>query len=595
MIIRKVFLIIFTFFVILPFSGCGSTASSGSYNHLDEIKHIRISVAGSSITSGDNTLIGEDSYVGQVEKYLREELATTLMPSQLHSNTLPDIYEDESMCYRGILAKYKGTGTTISGELDGDELSLAYAKERGNLGASVIELYIDDVLYDTFSTYDERVAVKMYSLTFESDHKKRYFDLGHAFTYDHKVYVNGRRQKGHINYEFNGKRGKDQNDGITPSFDGDDYMIIRKLSEKGEVHHFLLFRKPPRSGEVKISFWAGESIKPGKSTVANLKMQIGSGLESPFGEGSRAYDAAKKENIASGLDFRQTDERAVKTWIFNKKKKRNFTFKISALDRRAEGSEAEFFINFVTNRMHYVQNAGIGGFTASDFLQKGTLTSIEQIIAFQPNVFILESGTNDANYLDNIPTTNQWLARDKRDFRLEPHKVVFNDFDPDNKPQRGDILVFGEYQDRIDNVAVRVIEKWSDAEKTAYFDKAIENVGFYQSLCQVKRIAQWEENVENIINKVQNGVSYPILLAIATGGVPNLQERHMAGYHEKGIMFAKRLDIKYIDFYKKTYAFNGGLKERGLPVEERWSYGDNTHPNPNGRYLFAETVIETLQ
>ena len=555
-----------------------------SITDISQLKNIRISIAGSSITNGDNSYIGQNSYVGKVEEYLRETKATTLMSGN-GLNSANETFTNEPLCYKGTLSKYSGTGTTIRGTLTGDEISLAYAKERGNKGAAIIEFSVDGEVIETFSTYDATVSVKTGTKSFTGDGAETYFDLGEAFTFEHTIRVNGAITAGHINDELN------DGDGINPKFNGDEWMIIKKISN-GKVNHFILFENPPSfNATIYATFKYGESIKPGKSTIGNLTQFIGSGTESPFGDGGVAFDITKSENIASGLDFRQTDDRAIKTWNFDESKQRNFTFTIKSLDSKATGSTPEFFVNFVTNRMHYIQNAGIGGFKASSFLETSGLTNTKQIIAFRPNIFILESGTNDANYRANRPTTNEWIVPETNSCTINPNSARFTT--TNNTPKKGDILVVGSYTNDIDDVAIRIIESWDAQTKTATFldDIVVSN---YNVRCKIKRIEQWEDNVEAVISKVRTGVGLPLFVGIGTSGVPNLTDRKLAGYMEKGKLLADKLDAKFINFYQKTYDFNGGIDETGQPANIRWSYGDNTHPNATGKTIFGDTINETL-
>ena len=574
---------------MLIFQGCGGGSGGGGsqITNISELDHIRISIAGSSITNGSNAYVSESSYVGKVEEYLRTQKATTLMPDDLTSTTAPVQFENEPMCYKGTLAKYSGKDTVISGTITGAEISLAYAKERGNKGASIIEFAVDGKVIDTFSTYDDAVSVHDGSKNFTGNGTNTYFDLGEAFTFDHTIRVNGNSTDGHINDEIN-------DIDISPTFDGDDWMIIRKVSDS-KVHHFILFRNPPANGAtIQATFKYGESIKPGKSTIGNLTQNIGTGTESPYGEGGVPFDISKDENLASGLDFRQTDERAIKTWTFDDNGTKNFTFTIKSIDPKATGTP-EFFVNFVTNRMHYVQNAGIGGFKASDFLETSGLTTTKQIIDFKPNVFVLESGTNDAGYnyngFLNEDGTNNWLLKSAQITEFTLTSLTLN---KTASILPGDILEIGSYSNDIDDIDVRIVKNWDASTKTATFDKELTAADYIGKICRVKRIDKWEANVRDVINRVKSGVGSPLFLAIGTSGVPNLSTRSLAGYREKGMLLSDKLGASFVDFYKETYDFNGGIDETNQPADIRWSYSDNTHPNEKGRELFGDAVNKAL-
>ena len=51
----------------------------------------------------------------------------------------------------------------------------------------------------------------------------------------------------------------------------------------------------------------------------------------------------------------------------------------------------------------------------------------------------------------------------------------------------------------------------------------------------------------------------------------------------------------FYDFFNKVKAFNPGIDNNSNP-NNRWSFGDNTHPNEeNGYRLFGEAVTDVLK
>ena len=106
---------------------------------------LRVSVAGSSVTWGDGYL-EQGSYLNGIDSWLRNTLATSVNAADMlltGNNTLL-----VQPTFRGGSAvKLSGVGASAEFELYGDEMSAVIARERGNAGAAMISLYVDDVLY----------------------------------------------------------------------------------------------------------------------------------------------------------------------------------------------------------------------------------------------------------------------------------------------------------------------------------------------------------------------------------------------------------------------------------------------------------------
>ncbi len=496
-------------------------------------RYNRITVAGSSITWGKGNL-GEGSYVGEVEKYLRQEVATTLIPKDGEEI-------DDPMTYGGKLYKYS-TGDEISGTLEGDKISVVFAKERGSSGAKV-ELWVDGVLQKgLLDTKGEEIKSDRKCFT----ENKKTFDLGRAHTFNHDVTVGN---NGFVNT-------KGYHDGDF-SFGTYDWAIIRKRAGE-EVHHFITF-KNTQVVNFCVSYDYGENIKPVKSSVDNVEREIGSQIESRYGDNQIGDTTRVKE----GLDFRENDPRAVKTWKLDSYGKHNFTIKVK---------DGEFLLNFITNHMYFFQNAGIGGAEAKDLLEKvsGNSRTTKQIIAFKPDLFILESSTNDA-----ANGTNEWIEDgDNKEFTLlSPNKIKLANT---VSVRVGDVVVMGDYDGDISSVAAGIVSAVNGDELTL-----VSNVPTHITrLYKIKRISKWEDSVKRVIAEVKNGINHDVKVGIATSGVPDLTARKLMGYREKGRLMAKQNGWMFFDFFQKT-------------LGEQWS-GDNTHPNAKGNELFGEAIKEVL-
>lgn len=96
----------------------------------------------------------------------------------------------------------------------------------------------------------------------------------------------------------------------------------------------------------------------------------------------------------------------MKTWNFAEYKEREFMFKIKGYDPRANKTVSPYFIlNFITNRMHYIMNAGIGGWTAEKLYNDNGLRNYHYLMRFDPDILFVESGTND-----DWDSANQFVA-----------------------------------------------------------------------------------------------------------------------------------------------------------------------------------------
>ncbi len=241
----------------------------------------------------------------------------------------------------------------------------------------------------------------------------------------------------------------------------------------------------------------------------------------------------------------------------------NFTLKVKA---------GELFLNFITNHMYLFQNAGVGGTSAATLkVQTGEAITIDQIRAFDPDLFIFESSTNDARIANN------WIRENVNFTNSATNKITLQGSTPSILP--GDIVVMGEYNENINNIVVGIVSSWDSNNGIITFTTDVPATSV--KICDIKRISTWENDVKVIINKVSANVSHSIQVGIATCGVPNLDNRRLMGYREKGIMMSEDNNWMFFDFFKKT-------------LGEAWST-DNTHTNTIlGQELLGEAITDVL-
>lgn len=541
---------------------------------------IRLACMGSSITWGAG-YVGQGSFVGVAEDYLRQTCATTLLGSELGSL----VRLAEPMQYKGDIGQLSGVGQSVRFTLEGDEVSLAICKERGNHHAAVVEMWINGALHTRFTTYNDLPYAENVFKGFPGDGETRSWDLGQAFTFNHRVTLDGAPLTGGI---YRGGFG-----GTFPA--GWDYMVVRRVVETGGEHrvtHWLTLRtSPPASSQVQCVFDQGETIKPMRSTVANTERGVGSPLESTYGDGAIAYDPANPVGLSSGLDFRYSDDRAVVTASFDVVQVLDVELKIIGSDPRVSNPlEPRLYLGFVTNKMHHIMNAGIGGFKASNFIDSyDSLKSHYKVSQWRPTHVTLESGTNDdwgtneylcwqdvtlsQEALFNIDSLvwlqdivrNQDLSYQVSDSRIGyadigPFHVTLNaDTTHIGNIQPGDVVTFGLWKGDNRTVATRLVSRWDPETRTIHWGPALrlDDFGWKMSalseieVVQVKSIRAWQSNVETVLDSLQDA-NPDADLSIATCGVPNMRIRRLEGYTPCGKALARARGIGFIDYYAVT-------------------------------------------
>ena len=541
---------------------------------------IRLACMGSSITWGAG-YVGESSYVGAIEDYLRNDVSTTILGEQLGYA----VRLSEPMQYKGSVAYLEGKDSTTEFMLFGDEVSLALCKERGNEHAAIVELWVNDKLCERFSTYNEEPFSEGVAKSWNADGSTRSWDLEVPFTFNHQVKRNGQVLTGGINSGGYG--------GSWP--DGWEYMIVRRTKESGyehEVTHWLTFKTNQTQGAViECTFDHGETIKPMRSTVGNLGKSLGSGIESTYGDGNVAYDPANPVSLSSGLDFRYTDDRAIVSAKFPTVQTLNVKLVIIGSDPRVSNPlSPRLYLNFVTNKMHHIMNAGIGGFKASNFISSyASLKSHYKVSQWKPTHISMESCTNDdwgtneyLCWMDKTLTQEQlanvdsliWLQDIQKNpdgtYLVSDSRITYQEIGPfhiilnhdttmigDIHP--GDVVTFGRWKGDNRSMAVRLVKSWDAVSRriewgpelrVSDFGWKMDSLSEIETI-QVRSLKQWGANVESVINMLRDA-NPNALLSLGTCGVPNMRTRRLEGYTDYGKYLAKNLGVDFIDYYKVT-------------------------------------------
>ncbi|MBC7764868.1 MAG: S-layer homology domain-containing protein [Hyphomonadaceae bacterium] len=548
-------------------------------------KAIRVALAGDSIPWGTGML--DDSYVAYVDDYVRTKLATTLLPSAFTFSGATQVINNNRF-YKSSATMLSAQGSEVTFSLEGDELSIVQGIERTHKNASIIELLVDGVKYDEFSTFNQ-TPIGHENLTFQGNGKTLLFDLGRSFTYNHLVKRNENTLKGALNTEGYG---------ATPT---EDYTVIRKYTNsagKLEVHHYVWLKQPLLAGEkLAVSFDYGESITYMKSAMNEVSDRFGAQLENRFGDGNDDYNLAVNPSISRGLDLRQTDERAVKTWQFNTSAKRTFTLRIKGLDPRVQGGTPQLILNLATNRFHHIMNAGIGGWTADAFNNDhDKLRNYQALMAFSPDIVCLNYGTNDdwgqqpsfaatrlvtgvtEDELRNTPTL--WLKSSAlvgKNYNIETSQLKIKDASAnaitiDNTATRfdnvmpGDILVIGNYNGDNRKVATRLVKQWDATTFTATFEpplKPSDMLGITQLTdlkgadVRIKKASDYYNSITQSV-KLLRKINPDVKVALTDTGLSNYMTRLLIGYPLINQLAARDTNAIHISTYDALSALQNG-------------------------------------
>jgi hypothetical protein len=346
------------------------------------------------------------------------------------------------------------------------------------------------------------------------------------------------------------------------------------------------------------------AVKDGVGAVVEMIVD-GNSLGDFTISGSNINPVKRIQNIDSSefrQPFRETNPQAVKTWKLDSNKAHSFKLVVKS---------GTLLLNFITNHMYYFQNAGVGGFQASDFLMSGVNSTAKEIIDFNPDLFIFESATNDANTWfrerNGEASTNRWFNRgnamnfsfvdgDKKKIKLDTDISGVNS---------GDVVIMGTYGGNINDVVVGIVDNVDTGARVITLRSEVTS-SITEYRCKIKNIKLWEDRVEQVVSKVTNGVGHKVAVGIGTSGVPNYYNpsryendndeyndnypRRLLGYREKGQMLASKNGWMFFDFFGKVKAFNPGVDTNG-----EWSLGDNTHPRNEGYRLFGSAITDVLK
>lgn len=551
-------------------------------------KNSRISFVGSSVTWGDGFL--QSGLVREAILNIQRKQSTTIAPNMVivkgDSNYLTGV--DNRKYFGGEAIKITGVNSSIKFSIIGDEISIVQGIERNNDNAAEIELYMDGSPYASFNNWNIS-EIGIDNKTFLGDGGVNQFDLGRAFTFGHQIFLNNKLLRGaHHTGGYGG--------GKIPG--NLDYIIIRKYSKdksgNPEVHHWVSLKKAPQKADrLTVSFSYGEEISYEKTTIG--KSAEGK-LESPFGDGDISFDITKPTSISSGLDYRQTDDRAVKTYKFASNRKREVELRIKGNYKGAKGIPY-FIFNFATNRFFSFQNAGIGGWKLSFFNNPDEYhRGYKKIVEFSPDVLYMETTPNDdwnikgyklyTRYTNlslqelqsirtlPIKTIKYNTEADTYDFEkwvgkirdITPNSVSFladEQHKMDVPPKQGDFVFIGAYYSNNREYAVRKVQNYDPVSHQIFFDKPLitsellyKNIEVLKGMeVRVRSFSAFEKEMKEFTVNIRKFLPQ-VKMATIVNPLPVIGTRELWGYWDLMNNIAKEIKIENLQiapFYDYQY------------------------------------------
>lgn len=549
---------------------------AGIGKNSDNFKSKKVAYVGDSVTWGDGGL--NDGYLGVIDESIRKNMMKSVLIDDVSISGERKIISSPKF-YAGKAVRVTGINSYIEFDIDSDQLHLCLCKDRKNIDAAICELYADDKLIDTFSTYNElKYGTKV--KTFSSDGVQRKFQLGESFTYNHVIKFNGNVLTGKLNTAGYGAE--------FPT--GHDYMIIRAY-DGDRVKHTLFFKTPPAQGTIEATFEYGESITYAKTTVGEVGDRLESGLESYYGDGNVAFDPANAVSLSSGLDFRKVNSKAFRVYNFAENKTRKFKLIIKAVDPRIIGEvQPSIVFNFACSKKYEYMNAGIGGFQYNMFNKETGLTSYRKFMEFEPDIITVLLGTNDdwgkAEYpiyqTRTVPASflaensYYWISgkpvKNGSNYNVNDRWVNIKEFDDysitlddlvviDGSISKDDIIIINKWGNDERYCQVRLIEAYDTSTRKIKFNTPIDLEKItLDTQIYVKSIKKLGEDIDLFIGKVKayNQINPDIYLACM--GVPNMNHRQLLGYREYLRYMARKHNIKFIDLYTPTSEYQGSVE-----------------------------------
>ncbi len=533
-----------------------------------------IVLSGSSITWVDGSI--QDGFSGKVVDYVQNNMATTVLCTNMKYSSGVSDFRNPSQ-YKGIGKRINGIHAKIEFELFGDEIAICQTKLRTSDHA-LIQVKADGEVIGQFSNLNNTIGHA--EQNFIGDGNSVKFLLNHPATFAHEVKIDGDLKKGEI-YTGEWTRSIPDNPG---------YLVIRKLDENQQPVHCIWFKNPPKRGvEISVKYNYGRIVAFEYSTVGQLSTDEEN--ECPYGDGEVSFDPASPARISTGLEFRHIDKNAFWVHKFTEKKKRNFELEI------IDGHNPYFIMNFAANRYHNFMNAGIGGWSLANLLDKDGINDYNGFFQeFMPDIIVNESATNDDWAFGERKVKRILTGLNENDVKelwaLELDKVAYQKSTKDytatvntglisaidkfsltcpqiigSQVRAGDIIRIGTYHGDNKQVVCREIDSVNLTTGKVFWltplqPEGILNVQTFIDLvgaeCSVRDLSAYQLEYEDFIKKIHKVSPHTILL-ITQPGLSNYRMRQLWGYdivHRK--LAAKYYNVNTIEVTDWLYDFQKG-------------------------------------
>lgn len=341
----------------------------------------KILMLGSSITWGSGSMNDTvQSATGYMVKDLIKKYANGLYSNELTYAQGCSTITNPKFINR-TAKRIKNVNSTVKFSLYGNEIVIGQIIQR-TTNYATISVYADGLLIGKFTNKNPTMGSG--SDSFTGDGVNNNFTLSSAYTYGHTLTVGGSPWNVII-HSGDISAGYEYDDGTSTA------CIVRGWDENGNVKHKLIFETPPALGAaIEINYNYGKHICIEGSTVG--QMAVDSLNECNYGIGGTSWDPLAPKAISSGLEFRDIDQKSIWSYKFSglyaKPKLHKYEIKITG------GVNPYFAINYVTNRNHYLVNAGIGGFDLNTYLD-GTYPNLSYKKLLEkgiPDIIFLQPG-----------------------------------------------------------------------------------------------------------------------------------------------------------------------------------------------------------
>jgi len=398
-----------------------STSAINAYNLADSIRvrdikkipsvNMKIALQGTSITWGQGDLVDTTS---TVSGYLMHELthgkfAYGLMAKELTWAGTSTPYNNAKLL--GGRAR-QIVGTSNANYVDFywpyDELHIGYVAKR-TTEYGEITVRADGAIVGQFTNFNPTMgtATDSFTWTVNGTDTTKSYQLKYPHTYDHDLVVGG------VQWTARTIAYATATGIYTRSTANKIANLVRTWDPHGNVRHSLIFPNDltlAAGTVITTSYNYGRMYGIENSTVGQFDDALTSVTntdslnECNYGIGGTQYDIFNPGSISSGMEFRDVNPDAVWSMKLDLGGPVTNTPKRKLIRIRVTGGSAGAYmiINYVSNKKHYLLNAGIGGLSVPDVVgTKYKNLGWKNIYKkYSPDMIFSQSGGGNEGFLE---------------------------------------------------------------------------------------------------------------------------------------------------------------------------------------------------